>query len=779
MTDLLSPFHPRAAALIAFTSGELDGAARGHVARHLAQCARCRNAVGATRALEVAARALASPQPREDALERILARRARGDRVVLPANDVESGVAGDRPGESRGSPSVFGWTGAQMLSTRAGSRLHGMPVRWATGAAAAIVFLAFGWYAAPHDAAATPNGGELSFSVSGPRPGDVVRASYRPDPRFRRIDPARGGSSAGALPSGLVLRGRFRVAADEPYQRIPAEDMPALTLGSDGRYHGQFIWPDSAVYGEFAIEDSAADIVDSNHRALWSLVAAARDGRPSESGIEQQSNALMGRNWTAAYEAARRRMMLYPASLSAWESAVFFEHAVLGVTGSANALAADRVRFDSMNLRLRQERTVTGDNVAAMMWFARTLGDSASVQYWRRRLISEFPANPMAVQDRAIEIRSDGRNPRETLQRLEALWNEVGPAHRNLMLIGLFVAEDMHDSAAVRRWGDRLVQPRQSPQSGGDDRWVATLFTQYPSLRAEGLSRLRQQIASIHAITSRPRDTGGTSDNTNRQSVRSLLLTRAEQARADSVEIARRLETIGSALVASGAYRAAVDTLELATASGWNPSEFREVARLELVAGDTMAALRHLARVMVDPATTAHDVDSLRALIQSVDHATPLTARLARARREMHERVLAARVDRPLQPDARVATNAGTMVELQSLLDGHVTLVAFWSRWCGPSLADLGHLDATARALRVRGIRTVAITDEAPSSAIGAFLRARSLTFNPFYDTHHDAGLAFNAWGTPAYFVVDQHGIVRFEYSSLDEVLAQATVLNE
>ncbi|HET7462347.1 MAG TPA: hypothetical protein VFJ82_13925, partial [Longimicrobium sp.] len=75
--------HPRVATL----SRHADGAAPGpRLAAHLLRCPRCRAAVDEMRALAESARAAPVPLPAPDALERILARRAAGERVLLPAD---------------------------------------------------------------------------------------------------------------------------------------------------------------------------------------------------------------------------------------------------------------------------------------------------------------------------------------------------------------------------------------------------------------------------------------------------------------------------------------------------------------------------------------------------------------------------------------------------------------------------------------------------------------------------------------------------------------------
>ncbi len=448
----MTMFHPRTSRLMAFASSELEGTSRSRVVRHLASCSRCRTEITAVRSIESDAKTISTPIQREDILAKVLARRAQGERLVLPHGDELT----------------------QITSARIPLRRS---VQLASAALAASILLAIGWFVMPSsDAGATANGGELSFSVLTPHVGQGVRVSYAADSRFRAGDGGIGVGARRHLPTALVLRAKFRHTGDDPYRSFLNEDIATLTLGSDGRYHGSFVWPDSAVYAAFAVEDSAADIVDSHHRAMWSRVAAAEDGRPSESGLEQKANDLMYQDWRTAYGVARERERLYPASLNAWNDVIFYEISLLGTTGSRKALASDRARLVRVDAQLRNVTAVTSDDEQALLWIARTIGDSARTLYWQQRLVRDFPANPKAVEERVVAILIHQPNdPHAALTQLEALWKEVGPAHRNLMLEGLFTAATAHDSAAVRIWGERLLLPRKNP-GDGDDGLVASLW---------------------------------------------------------------------------------------------------------------------------------------------------------------------------------------------------------------------------------------------------------------------------------------------------------------
>lgn len=86
--------HPGFRRLRAFAAGELPPAERARVAGHLAGCPRCRRVVASVRALVAAAAEETAPPVPAGAWESILARRAAGEQVILPAADPAPPAAG-------------------------------------------------------------------------------------------------------------------------------------------------------------------------------------------------------------------------------------------------------------------------------------------------------------------------------------------------------------------------------------------------------------------------------------------------------------------------------------------------------------------------------------------------------------------------------------------------------------------------------------------------------------------------------------------------------------
>jgi peroxiredoxin len=90
---------------------------------------------------------------------------------------------------------------------------------------------------------------------------------------------------------------------------------------------------------------------------------------------------------------------------------------------------------------------------------------------------------------------------------------------------------------------------------------------------------------------------------------------------------------------------------------------------------------------------------------------------------------------------------------------------------------QLGQLQQISDELRTRGVRTVAITDEEPSSDAREFLEKNNHSFPVFFDTEGDARRAFDNRATPRYMVLDPSGHIRFDSYSPDDVLRQVAVL--
>jgi peroxiredoxin len=708
--------HPTERRLTQFATGELQGQARTRLARHLTHCTSCRARVSFLRRLKDGIAALQGPEASGALLARVHERLSRGEHVILP-------IADPAPTEAR----------------------------WRRGAAAAGLIAAATalWILWPGASlTAGDSQGELTFTPATPHAGEAVQVTYRAPTTLARRD-------------RLVLRARYRTPRDESYNSSMRQLVAAeLTAAGEGLFRTSLRLPDSVVYAVFAVEDLDGRIVDSNLHRLWELLVHDPEGRPTFDALKQREHDLMGRNWEQGYETARQVAVLYPDRVASWSDLLFYEKFVLGTSHMDSALAGHRARLKAFHDKLAPRASLSADDLGYMFWYAFGVRDSVLERHWEERLEREAPTSPFAVQNRAVAIAAREWKDKDSVRALadlDRLWGEAGPAHGNLMNMGWRMARRLSDSAALVRWAEHWWQ--KDPR---DSTFIADAFTQVPALREEGMRLLRQELRGL---------------DTPNNARRALERTVDEQRVVDAANTRRLLVALGDALVASGRTGAGLDTLKLAVREGWDVALFRRVAQIQLSTGDTAGALRLLGLVAADPATEAWGRDSVRRFTGApIDSAA--WARLVQdGRGEMRRRLLDLATRRRLPAVVRLEATPGSTAHLDTLTRGRVTVVAFWSRFCGPSKEELPALDRLAARLRQQGVAVVTITDERVSDDLQRFLTEQKLTFPVYADAWREASRAFSQWGTPSYFVLDADGVVRFQYRDLNRIPAEVAAL--
>ncbi|HEV7586936.1 MAG TPA: TlpA disulfide reductase family protein [Longimicrobium sp.] len=434
--------HPRLRTLDRYADAAGQGDPR--LAAHLLRCARCRRAVDHVRALRDAARSAPVPPPAADALERILARRAAGDRVILPVAAV------------RGRANL--------------------PRRGALAAAAvALLVVSAALLLRPHELEAGRS--ELMLAPANPRPGQTVRVEYRPGARLEHE-------------SVVVLRAQERVA--DAGQVDGARVVARLVRGRSGTFTGSFRLPDPVVFARFAVEDTAHGRVDAN--PAWNAVVADAAGRPSLEGLTEQYQALSRIDMLAARRAAERAVSLYPDAPGAWLR-LFWASASLAPQAQADSLR----RVHRLQVRRLAALSRPGSHdLAELVFYASAVDDSAQAAAARARLLARDSTSADAFQQRVIVVlgRHGGHHARE-LAELERLWGQGGGVSRQLLFTGVQVARAGNDPAAVLRWGDRMSAAL--PYTAA---YATRSALAYPQIRAEAMERVRRLVRRFLA----PRD---------------------------------------------------------------------------------------------------------------------------------------------------------------------------------------------------------------------------------------------------------------------------------
>lgn len=236
--------HPGFRRLREFAGGELAPAERRRVAAHLAGCPRCRRAVASTRAVVAAAAEETAAAVPEGAWERILARRAAGEEVILPAADPAPPARGGRASRAlpRAAVLVLGVAGI------ASATILAPPLRplWerAVGADPAPVEADASRRPAAPPAARPAAEDAVAGMLVAPVDGAVAIVVERPHPDVRiRVRPGGGVQLAvratGAAATALFRTGPGRVAIVEPGPGEVQVDLPravrTATLVVDGR----------------------------------------------------------------------------------------------------------------------------------------------------------------------------------------------------------------------------------------------------------------------------------------------------------------------------------------------------------------------------------------------------------------------------------------------------------------------------------------------------------------------------------------------------------------
>lgn len=636
-------------------------------------------------------------------------------------------------------------TCATKVSTRRG--------RWMTMAAAAAALVAVtvvSLLTSTPSVEAGGTAGTMHLSTTTPRNGDRVTVQFVP------------GASLGRF-KVLRLRARIRTAHAPSYAAgIPVTTLAELTRARDGSFNASFTLPDSIVFAAIAVEDTSASEIDDNGGRTWEVSRADAAGKVTFAALEQRAHDLMGRNWEEITSTAERMVRDFPNDLRAW-SWLRTSQTWRGVPDDS-IRAFHRAREAAFDKSLRADASLSSEAIGEMYWYARGL-DSAGGAYWESRLRRDAPNNSFAIQLRLFEALDKLRKAGDTttaIRTFDELWQSAPAARRDqVSSYAMAIANGTRDAAQIRIWSDRLLaQPATIPQPGLIRR-VATDFTSVPALHDEGLNRLRAELARLSSPA---------------QQHRALDETREEyRARLDRSTRAT-LTALGRALVRDGKHRAALDTLALAAAVGWNVDVFRAVREASLSAGDSSTAVTMSARLAVDPRTSPERRELLAKFgIDRIGAAAWSAAQRAQ-QREFVDRTLSATRTRTIAKPVNLVGLDGAAQELRAMTKGQVTIVAFWSRFCGPAIEVIPRLHQLATRLGEEGIRTITILEETQSSPeLAAFLTQHDFTLPVLLDAKKEASQAFNQWGTPYFYVLDPQGRIVFEPTSdIDELLVNA-----
>lgn len=583
---------------------------------------------------------------------------------------------------------------------------------------------------------------ELWFTPEKPRAGATLSLRYQATTRLRGKD-------------RLIVRARYHTGArgSEPRTEVIGE----LTISRGGRFDGRVLLPDSAVYAVLAVETTDASFVDS-YGERWEVLVHGEDGRPLLAALRARMHDNRRRNTIIASEATRTMTELYPDRAEGWYLLYGDETMEIPRDAIDSVRRVFRPELERLERLAADAPSIEPDELWYLVMFAGSLGETQAQERLRDTLTARFPTSGAALQQAAFRA-SERSFPdrRGYVAALDSLWRVAPDSAGQAAFYAWQAAQKIADPDLLLLWTERFE--RTSPE------WTASnglMLARNAATRDAGIARLRNGIAEL----------------ANAPGERPLTSTAAEHAAQRRRIAGRYLAALGRALLDSGLTRAALDTLDRALETGWDPDLFRAVGDARLELGDTAGALEAFARLAADPTTSAAFADSLRAQRGAAAMpATDWSTSVEDARNELRRELLDASFNRaPVRNQLRLSKLDGAPHHVR-LDEGGITVVAFWSRYCPPSRAQLTELDDIAARLIEHGIRFIGITDEADADDVAAFLEANGHTFPTYLDPERDARNAFDNRATPSYAVLDEYGRIRFMGHSTSDILRQVAVL--
>lgn len=583
---------------------------------------------------------------------------------------------------------------------------------------------------------------ELWVSPAEPVAGESLTLRYQATPRLRDED-------------RLVVRARYYVAqrGEEPR----TAEVGTLVARRGGAFEGTATLPDSAVYAVLAVEDPEARFVDS-HAERWEVLVHAPDGRPFLGALRGRYMDNRMRNTRVASQAIRAMTEHYPDEAEAWYLR-FSDEASTAPREAVDSLrAVYRSAYDRI-VAIAEASSPDPSELWSLAMLAGSMEGQAARDRWRDELIRRYPTSGAALQQAALAASSRYREDVvRHLAVLDSIWQTAPDSAAQAAFNAWNIVQRLGDDAGLVKWGTRFATAM--PGAG----WhVGTVLSRRAAAREDGMALIREAIAGL--------------DGPARE--RPLTLSR-DEAEAETRRVAARYHAaLGRALLEAGRTGAARDTLDLAVDGVWDPTLFQAAADARLMLGDTAGALELVARVAADPVTQPARADSLRASLGEAAHPDETwQAAVEKARAHLRHELLQGALDRaPLRARLRLQDLAGQTHDVR-LADDAVTVIAFWSRYCPPSRAQLGELDRVAERLADSGVRFLAISDEHEAADVAAFMDASGHTFPTFLDPHRDARNAFDNRSVPYYVVLDPEGRIRFTAREPGEVVRQVAVLS-
>jgi hypothetical protein len=365
------------------------------------------------------------------------------------------------------------------------------------------------------------------------------------------------------------------------------------------------------------------------------------------------------------------------------------------------------------------------------------------------------PAHRLVVSRRIASLSEEGAKVVDAY--LEALWS-TGSREGSVYREGFRGALAPGDTKTAGRWALRGLELEEDHLIAAE---MALALVAYPETRDRGIGAIHDLLAHLGEEADDERPLHATPSEVHRESLGLQAMLRVQ---------------LGRQLQASGEPRVAIRELDAADALGtWSPHLYRTRIEASLAVGDAETALADFHRLDADPVYSRESVDSLRHRLPSISGAELREGR-STAEREMVERTLANQGPRRGLPAAQLQTSTGQLRSLERLLAGQPTILMLWDRRVFSSPGEVADVNRAGHILGDQG-QLLWITPEPDSESLQSFNRTAGLTVPVFHDPRAAFATSLGEWGSRAYYVIDEAGMIRARTHSLMEAVRHLEVL--